>query len=351
VQQLTPDRLVGRVAFVTGAAGDIGGAIAMRAAADGATVVLSDLATTSDRLAATADACRAAGAPDVQLCPLDVTDEAAVAAAVADVVARVGPPDAIVTSAGYQGAFEPMPGYPIDDLRSVLEVNVVGTFTVVQTCAAALLAARRPGSVVVVASMAGVSGAPNMAAYSASKAAVLGLCRSAAKDLAGADIRVNAVSPAFIGPGAMWDRQVALQAATPSPYYADTVDEVAAQMIGMVPLRRYGTVQEVAAVVGFLLSDDASYLTGDQHGDLRRFRVSAAGPEAGRRACVVGSLRCRLGTAGSPLDRWMPVGGGCEGGTDERRCRHGQGQLPLEHWRHLRARRTHAGPTSTAACL
>jgi NAD(P)-dependent dehydrogenase (short-subunit alcohol dehydrogenase family) len=262
VQHLTPDRLVGRVAFVTGAAGDIGGAIAMRVAADGATVVLSDLATTSDRLAATADACRAAGAPDVHLCPMDVTDEVAVAAAVSDVVARVGPPDAIVTSAGYQGAFEPMPGYPIDDLRTVLEVNVVGTFTVVQTCAAALIAARRPGSVVVVASMAGVSGAPNMAAYSASKAAVLGLCRSAAKDLAGADIRVNAVSPAFIGPGAMWDRQVALQAATPSPYYADTVDEVAAQMIGMVPLRRYGTVQEVAAVVGFLLSDDASYLTG-----------------------------------------------------------------------------------------
>jgi hypothetical protein len=103
VQHLTPDRLVGRVAFVTGAAGDIGGAIAMRVAADGATVVLSDLATTSDRLAATADACRAAGAPDVHLCPMDVTDEVAVAAAVSDVVARVGPPDAIVTSAGYQG--------------------------------------------------------------------------------------------------------------------------------------------------------------------------------------------------------------------------------------------------------
>jgi NAD(P)-dependent dehydrogenase (short-subunit alcohol dehydrogenase family) len=261
-EHTTPDRFAGRVAFVTGAAGDIGGAIARRAAADGATVVLSDLAATSDRLDATSDACRAAGAPAVHVCPLDVTDEFAVTEAVNDVVARVGPPDAVVTSAGYQGAFTPLPGYPVGDLRTVLEVNVVGTFTVVQACAAALVAAGRPGSVVVVASMAGVSGAPNMAAYSASKAAVIGFARSAAKDLAGAGIRVNAVSPAFIGPGAMWDRQVELQASTPSPYYADTVEEVAAQMIGTVPLRRYGTVQEVASVVNFLLSDDASYLTG-----------------------------------------------------------------------------------------
>lgn len=262
IENAALDRLSGRVAFVTGAAGDIGGAIAERAAHDGAVVVLSDLAAATDRLSATADACRSAGAADVHLCPLDVTDEAAVTAAVNDVVARVGPPDAIVTSAGYQGAFTPLPGYPIADLRTVLEVNVVGTFTVVQACAAALIAAGRPGSVVVVASMAGVSGAPNMAAYSASKAAVLGFARSAAKDLAGAGIRVNAISPAFIGPGAMWDRQVELQASTPSPYYADTPEEVADQMIGMVPLRRYGSVQEVASVVGFLLSDDASYVTG-----------------------------------------------------------------------------------------
>ena len=89
--------------------------------------------------------------------------------------------------------------------------------------------------------MAGVSGAPNMPAYSASKAAVIGLTKAAAKDLAPHGIRVNAVSPAFIGPGRMWENQVARQAEAGSQYYATDPDAVAAQMIDMVPLRRYGS--------------------------------------------------------------------------------------------------------------
>src|SRR2546423_28213 len=127
------------------------------------------------------------------------------------------------------------------------------------TVLAAAARAMTGGAIVNVASMAGVSGAPNMPAYSASKAAVIGLTKAAAKDLAPKSIRVNAVSPGFIGPGRMWERQVAAQAAAGSQSYAG---DVAEQMIGMVPLRRYGSVQEVAAVVAFLLSDDASYVTG-----------------------------------------------------------------------------------------
>lgn len=254
-------RLDGRVGLVTGAAGDIGRAIAVRMAAEGATVVLTDLPAAVEGLGSAAQACRDLGV-DALVRPVDVTDEAAVTAVVDDVAASIGPPDAIVTSAGVQGAFTALTDYPVDDLRTVLEVNVVGTFTVIQACAAALRARGVPGSIVAVSSMAGVSGAPNMSAYSASKAAVLGLNLSAAKDLAPLGIRVNAISPAFIGPGMMWDRQVELQASTPSQYFPDDPQVVADLMIGMVPMRRYGSVEEVAAVTAFLLSDDASYVTG-----------------------------------------------------------------------------------------
>jgi len=89
---------------------------------------------------------------------------------------------------------------------------------------------------------------------------VIGLTKSAAKDLAPFGIRVNSVSPGFIGPGYMWDRQVEQQASVPSPYYADTVAAVAQQMIDMVPLRRYGRLDEVASAVLFLLSSASSFV-------------------------------------------------------------------------------------------
>jgi NAD(P)-dependent dehydrogenase (short-subunit alcohol dehydrogenase family) len=112
------------------------------------------------------------------------------------------------------------------------------------------------------ASMAGVNGAPNMPAYAASKAAVIGLAKAAARDLAPHGIRVNAVSPAFVGPGAMWDNQVAQQAAAGSHYFASEPQAVARQMIEAIPLRRYGSPAEVADVVCFLAGERSSYVTG-----------------------------------------------------------------------------------------
>lgn len=84
----------------------------------------------------------------------------------------------------------------------------------------------------------------------------------AAKDLAPYNIRVNAISPAFMGPGFMWDRQVELQAKAGSQYFSTDPKEVAQQMIGSIPMRRYGNINEIPGVVAFLFSDDSSYMTG-----------------------------------------------------------------------------------------
>ncbi len=137
-----------------------------------------------------------------------------------------------------------------------------GVARVLREAARRLRAAGRPGSIVNSASMAGVEGATNMPAYSASKGAVMSLTRAASKDLAPLGIRVNAISPAFIGPGRMWEVQVERQARVGSQYFSDDPSEVARQMVNMIPMRRTGTLDEVAATVVWLLSSESSYVTG-----------------------------------------------------------------------------------------
>jgi NAD(P)-dependent dehydrogenase (short-subunit alcohol dehydrogenase family) len=192
----------------------------------------------------------------------DVTDENEVARALDHMAATLGTPTLVFNNAGIQGEFVPVQNYPISDARRVFEVNVIGALNVLTATSRRMIDHGSEGSVVNSASMAGVAGAPNMSAYSASKAAVIGLTLSAAKDLAPHRVRVNAISPAFIGPGRMWTRQVEAQAMVGSQYYGTEPDEVAEQMISQVPMRRFGTLGEVASSVMFLLSDDASYLTG-----------------------------------------------------------------------------------------
>ncbi len=249
----------GRTVLVTGAAGDIGRATGVRLASAGARVVLADIA---DNVEATAAQCAEANtAATPTTVRFDVTNELDVQRAFEDLEAQGIVADLLFNNAGYQGRFANVADSDTSDFRRVLDINVIGVFTVLQCFARGLISAERPGAIVNTASMA-KGGPPNMAAYSASKAAVVALTRTAAKDLAHESIRVNSVSPAYIGPGQMWDRQVELQAATPSQYFSDRPEEVAAQMISSVPLRRYGSLDEVASVVQFLLSDDASYITG-----------------------------------------------------------------------------------------
>jgi NAD(P)-dependent dehydrogenase (short-subunit alcohol dehydrogenase family) len=251
----------GSVALITGAAGDIGRATALVLAENGWRLALTDHPRAADELTGTAEQCSARGA-DVWTETADITDAVAVADLVRSCGDSFGTPTGLFANAGLQGRFERIDRYPVDELRELLDVNVAGVFAALSASAAAMIAHGGGGSAVLTASMAGVTGAPNMAAYSATKAAVIGIAKSAAKDLAPSGIRVNAVSPGFIGPGRMWDRQVAAQAETGSQYYATDPAVVAEQMRALIPLRRCGTTDEVARVVAFLLSDAASYLTG-----------------------------------------------------------------------------------------
>lgn len=253
----------GSTALVTGAGGDIGRTTAIRLAASGANVVITDLDRAATSLERTrADCAGAAQGGSVLAVPADVTDPTSVEACFAAAVERFAPPDLVFNNAGVQGELLPLQDYPVEDFPFVMNVNVFGIFNVLRESARRLREAGLPGAIVNSASMAGVEGAANMPAYSASKGAVMSLTRSASKDFAPLGIRVNAISPAFIGEGLMWDRQVERQARADTQYYSTDPAVVAKEMVNAVPLRRTGTLDEVAATVLWLLSDEASYVSG-----------------------------------------------------------------------------------------
>jgi len=255
--------LSGSIALVTGAGGDIGRATAVRLAMSGAALVLTDLERAGDALERTRVECADAGDDErVVVVPADVTDPSSVADCFEAGSRRFGTPDLVFNNAGVQGELLPLQDYPVDEFPLVMSVNVFGVFNVLREAARRLRADSRPGAIVNSASMAGVEGAANMPSYSASKGAVMSITRSASKDFAPLGIRVNAISPCFIGEGEMWDRQVTRQALADTQYYSTDPEIVAREMVDAVPLRRTGTLDEVAATVLWLLSDEASYISG-----------------------------------------------------------------------------------------
>ena len=255
--------LSGSTAVVTGAAGDFGRVVSVELARAGAKLGLLDLGSARQGLDETVRACADVGNVDIEVIECDVTDERAVADGFATTRTALGTPDLVFNNAGYQGVFALTPDYPIDDLRRVLDVNVVGMVNVLKAASSMLRTDGASGSIVNSASMAGVAGAVNMIAYCASKGAAISLTKAASRDLAHLGIRVNAISPAFIGPGAMWTRQVELQAQAGGPAYSSDPATVADEMVAEVPLGRVGTVDEVAAAVMWLLSPASSYVTGE----------------------------------------------------------------------------------------
>jgi len=244
--------------LITGGAGDIGKATAHRFAANGASVALLDL-----NAAKMIDVARELAEYKVPVATFgcDVTTSEDVAKAFAGVVEQLGRIDYVFNNAGYQGLFAKTDEYPEDDFQKVIDINVVGVFHVLKA-AARHMREIGGGAIANMASYAGVVGPPNMLAYAASKFAVIGMTQTAAKDLAPYGIRVNALSPALIGPGMMWTRQTELQAAVRSQYFNTEPKVVEQQMIDSVPMRRLGSLEEVANGVAFLMSEEASYITG-----------------------------------------------------------------------------------------
>jgi 3-oxoacyl-[acyl-carrier protein] reductase len=231
--------LTGSLAIVTGGAAGIGEVIARRLSAAGARVVIADI--DAEAAAGTAheigDAAISIG--------VDITDSQGVQAAVDEVLAKAGPIDILVNNAGLAGRAAPIWEQTDQDWSRVMAVNVTGPFYL---CRAVLpqMRDRKYGRIVNIASIAGKEGNPNMVAYSASKAAIIGLTKSIAKEVATEGICVNAVTPAVIRTK-MLDQLTGAQ-----------VD----YMVQRIPMKRTGQPEEVAAVVHFLASKDASFVTG-----------------------------------------------------------------------------------------
>ena len=228
----------GRAAVVTGGAAGIGLAVAQRLHASGARVALWDRD-------APALAAAAAALGPAHTVALDVGDAAAVDAAERATSAALGRLDVLVCSAGITGPNATVWEYPVDDWRRVFDVNVHGLFYC-NRAVVPLMRERDYGRIVNIASIAGKEGNPNASAYSASKAAVIGLTKSLGKELARSGIRVNCVTPAAVRT-AIFDQM--------SQAHIDF-------MLSKIPMGRFGTVDEIASLVCFLASEDASFSTG-----------------------------------------------------------------------------------------
>lgn len=246
---LDSNRLDGKVAVITGAGGEIGRASAILFAARGARIVAVD--SDASALAGLRTAFAADSAPI--MIEADVTDEAQVRGYVERAVAETGRIDIFFNNAGIEGGIHPIPDYPTDLFRRLIEINVVAVFLGMKHVIP-IMVGQGGGAVINTSSTAGVTGAAGLSAYIASKHAVIGLTRTAAAEWASKNVRVNSINPGPV---------VGRMMAAITEGFAPGDGEVMAQSLAAgIPSGRYSTPDEVAAVAAFLACEDARHIHG-----------------------------------------------------------------------------------------
>ncbi len=237
------NNLKGKVALVTGGARGIGAAIARKLAGEGADIVINDITAgeAGDQLVAEL---KAAGVKAIFIAA-DISKSAEAKRLIEEAIAGMEKIDVLVNNAGITRDNLIM-RMSEEEWDAVIAVNLKGTFNCLQAVTRPMLK-QRSGAIVNLASVVGVAGNPGQANYSASKAGVIGLTKTAAKELASRGIRVNAVAPGFIA----------------TDMTKELPEEYTAKLKEHIPLGVFGSAENVADVVAFLAGDDAAYVTGE----------------------------------------------------------------------------------------
>lgn len=247
-------RFVDRVAVVTGGAKGIGRGCCLRFASEGAKVAVLDVMQAE--AAATAEECRRLSNQPALALHCNVVDPKSVTAAFTAIVEAWGAVDILVASAGiYSG--QPLTEVPVEAWQKVIDVDLTGVFLANQAAARVMLETGRGMAIINISSMAGKTSWPGTAQYSAAKSGIIGLTRSVAMEMAGHCISANTVCPGNTLTEMAWDVATAtakLEGKTPEEWIATRSQDC--------PMKRYATVEEIAAVVAFLASDEARFITG-----------------------------------------------------------------------------------------